>query len=175
MAKSKVKRGLFGCVSVFYPPARCPTNNRAKSENKCQTYSTNAEKTVVLLSLSELEDPSCRPVGSLCCESMSTALICGNKTLPAQLGRTVASQSRCHNNERNRSWTSYFICGFRPEKESVAVVYFCFCVQTESKTTAASGSGARAGNPPPAVALALWVDLERRRGSLLAACALPTK
>lgn len=33
--------------------------------------------------------------------------------------------------------------------------------------------GARAGNPPPALVLSLWVGLERRRGSLLAACALP--
>lgn len=67
---------------------------------------------------------SCRK--SECCESKSTALICGNTTLPAQLGRSVASQSRCHNNERNRSWTSHFICGFGSKKGKCGRRFFLF-------------------------------------------------
>lgn len=109
-----------------------------RGENCSPTFTYTASRGSVM--------SSCRK--SVWCECKSTALICGNKMLPVQLGRPAASQSCCQNNERNRSRTSWLISGLKWEKERAARRLFLFLCPDRKQNNGCFGKWGSSWNSP---------------------------
>lgn len=132
-------------------------------------------KTTVPLSLAQrARDPSCRPAGSLCAtESQSTALICGNKNVTCSVWTACSFTVLLSERRARPKLDKCVYLWFSSSETKVCPSFISVSVsRPKAKQRLVREVGARSGNPPPALVLSLWVALERRRGSLLAACAL---